>query len=556
MQRLPTLEEVAIRAGLDGSVRDRALADQLCRHPDENAQVQGWLLQAAIHVRAECPAQAGHVLREARKHLGWYPLPIIAGLLELCTDADSRQAAAYDCLLFAEDALQFNYPDHALEACTAAFMLDSQSHLQITRDPRQAQRIATIYETAAATIPPPDTAAPVPHRNERLKVAIIVPNLVDHVVAYSQRVLYFARHHDRDHIHLHVYSSENHSGRHTPLFPAGCQLKGSEERGPALIEELRSLAVPVHIASRYPHYREAAQQLIRQLNHDGIDAALFITGLSAPIDWLTARHAPVPVKAAIHIGSSLLVPGLDMTFYDNAANISREDSTWKTTYGERKLLLKGTDLQELENGPALARSTLGIPEEAVILGTLSNHLAQRLTRPFMDTIAKLLKTNPQAHFIAFGSDTLPEKIAFFREQGVAEQVHFGGRIHQTGPALKMLDIYTNEFPVGGSQSVIEAMACGVPVAAMAWSDAHAECAGAQLVGPDRAISSPDIKAYGALVQQWIDHPDIRQQAGADMRARAHKLFDIRPYVQQVLQELEQAYRSKATCCNPSTYAMV
>ena len=124
--------------------------------------------------------------------------------------------------------------------------------------------------------------------------------------------------------------------------------------------------------------------------------------------------------------------------------------------------------------------------------------------------------------------------AFFVSRGVADRVRFGGRQACSGSALKVLDVYANEFPVGGSQSVIEAMACGIPVVALRWSDAHAESAGANAVGLGSAIPGPDIDAYRSLLRHFVCNAAARAKTAGKMTRRVEEHYSVRTYAGMLL----------------------
>ncbi|MBI3986968.1 MAG: glycosyltransferase, partial [Lentisphaerae bacterium] len=241
-------------------------------------------------------------------------------------------------------------------------------------------------------------------------------------------------------------------------------------------------------------------------------------------------------------------PGMDVTFFDNAVNIEREQDWWPPNVGERAVLRKGTDIEELDRQSALPRSPWNIPDDAVVIGLLSNHLERRLTEPYMDAIARVLKEQANVRFLAFGSEALPEKMNFFRARGVADRVRFGGKQRQAGSALKVLDIYANEFPEGGSQSLIEAMVCGVPVAALRWDDSHHGSVGAEIVGKEWAIGERDLDRYRELILRWARSPVDRREAGRQMRQRAEQEFSARHYVAAVMRDLEARLRRKLNEC--------
>jgi glycosyltransferase involved in cell wall biosynthesis len=372
-------------------------------------------------------------------------------------------------------------------------------------------------------------------------VALVVPNLVDYIVASTKRVLHFARHADRSRFRLSVVVTENLSQRDSPMFPFGCSGGRTEITGAHTLNRLRDLGVPVYLAPRSTRFVDSARDLALRLDADGVDVVLAQSSLACPIDWLALHMARVPVKAAIHTGCSLFMPGMDVTFFDNPANLDRECAWWRPENGERVLLPKGADLDEMEKQSPYSRSSFGIPESATVIGTLSNHLRERLSGVYMDMIADVLRARPEAWFLAFGSDSLPDKLAHFHARAVADRIRFGGRQSQAESAIKVLDIYANEFPVGGSQSVIEAMACGVPVVALRWSDAHAGSVGAEMAGPEFSFDRRSVRYYAQRLLDWIDRPEERRAAARTQRRRAETRFSVCDYVTRILENLRCRY---------------
>ena len=509
-------------------------------------KVCGILRAASEMFRAGQPEQALRFLTRTPTRLGFMPLAVVSHIVRLCLQMRREDLAARQCLDFAQQALALGYENLGMEAASAAMVLDAQADYELTRTPETLREVARLYEQVACRhLPSPSPSRPsLRRKNGPLRVALLVPNLVDDVVAYTKRVLQFARHADSARYLLNVYVSENSTRRTSPLFPVGCLNPGSEQTGAGTLRKLRDREIPVFLTPRSLPFVEAAGVLASQIEEDGMDMIILQTGIAFPIDWLATSLARIPVKVGIHIGTSLCLPGLDATFYDNPANIEREAVIWEPDMGARLLLRKGTDLDEINTLCPPDRSRFGIPPQAVVIGTLSNHLHRRMSPAYLHAIASVLRERPNAWFLAFGADAVPAATAFFESQGVAGRIRFGGRKERVGEALKSLDVYANEFPVGGSQSVIEAIACGVPVVAMKWSDAHPESAGAEIVGGRHAVPARDTEAYAALLRHWIDVPSARAIAARDLQARAHKLFSAQKYVTSLLQQTATIYWEK------------
>ncbi|MEI6807430.1 MAG: glycosyltransferase [bacterium] len=497
-------------------------------------QVRGTILRAVRLVRQGSGEAALAVLTHARTRMGFMPTAIIACIIDLCIAMGKEQRAAHECVAFARDTIALGYRDLAMEACTAALILDGRSTFEIIRSSSSLREIAGWYEDTALALVAPSCRLAVAGIPARTKVGLMVPNLVDDIVGNIKTLLHLVRYLDRNRCDIAVYVTENLSRRESPLFPYGCCDGISEERGAATIRTIRGLKVPIHMAKRSGTLSQSALGLVAQIEADSPDILIVQSGLACPIDWLAMRLVNVPVKMSIHNGTSLYMPGMNINVFDNPVNIEREDASWDTSFGQRVVLAQGTDIEELRGRAALSRAAFDIPSDAIVVGTLSNHLGRRLSKDYLSVIADILSAEKHTWFIGFGGGDMAAAKAFFASRGVFDRVRFGGRQASAGSALKILDVYANEFPVGGSQSVIEAMACGIPVVALRWSDAHAESAGANAVGPGLAIPGPDIDAYRNLLSHFVCNAAARAKAAAMVTRRVEANFSVRTYARMLL----------------------
>ncbi len=539
MAKMPLLNELtADWLNLPESVAEERIAALMAAADDEKRTL-GIMLKAALAEQRSGPMAAALVLKQARRLLGCMPLPVIYNYIDLCRRMHREQDAAHACMDFAGDAVGMGYVDVGLEAASAAIVLDSKGEFNILKTPAKLLQLAGVYERAAGALPALEPAALSP--GPPWRVALVVSNIVDHVVAHTKTALHFARYADREKYALSLFSSENLSGRRHPQFPFGCAHFHSEQTGENSIREMRRLGVPVTLMPRDATFTQTAALLSRALTEAGTHFAVFQSGFASPIDWLAARLAPVPVKAAIHIGCSLFNSGIAVTFFDNPANIERETPFWPASAGEREVRPLGVDIDELDRLKPLDRGRFGLPEDALIFGCLSNHLDKRMSAPFIQVVADALVAHPKAWFVAFGQGELQEQRAFFQARGLDARVVFAGPQLVSGSALKLLDVYVNEFPVGGCVAALEAMACGVPVVAMRAGPAHAESAAAEAVGRQYAVSSYDPAAYSRLLGHWLKDPAARNQAAMQMRAKAAQKHHVRDYVAGVLETCERFY---------------
>jgi glycosyltransferase involved in cell wall biosynthesis len=508
-------------------------AHELMDNPDPAQAMRGFIMAAAMRHEAEDHAGAMDLIGRAASRFGVLPIPLFVLQLAIRYLAGEDRKVPSDFLDYGCRAVAAGQDDLGTEAIGTAFVEDADRWLDLVYRMDQVRRAAAAYEQVATRLRPqvpPRASRPA---GEPLRVGLLVANLVDDVVAYSKRVLDFVRYLDPAQYRCFVYSSENMCFRQR-FLPTRCFAQPSEVWAPKTLAELERRGVPVFLASRSTPTGATAVSIARRLAEDAVDILVFQSGPGMPIDWLASRLAPVPAKIHIHIGAATCQPGLNLTVYDNAVNMEREKAFWPSDAGEVLFLRQGTDLDALDALPTAARPDFDLPERAVLIGVLSNHLDKRLSPAYLDVIGEVLQRHAAAWFVAIGGEGLPPAAREHLEGfGVLERVRSIPSQREPGRVLKMLDIYANEFPVGGSQAVVEAMACGLPVAALRSDTTHVGSTGADIVGPPYAVESPDPAAYGRLLERWVVDAGARRAAGAALRRRAEQEFSIRDYVRRV-----------------------
>ncbi len=523
---------------LTGILRDRPdlthdILAQMSASGDEAVARNGIALSVAALFRAGAGQAGLDLLVDAEKRFKLLPLPLFWLKFELRCLLDQEARLPYDYYEYGFNAARAGEMNLGLEALGTALALDTNLNLELLYDQRKMLAVAGVYEQTARLVAGAPDGHSRPPPAGQIAIGMVVPNLVDHTVAYSRRVLYFAEHLERARFRLNVYVTENMCCRSDRL-PRLFFSQPTPVRAAYTLSRLRELDVPCHIADRQNGIVETAQELAGLIARDGVDILILQSGLAMPLDWLTVRLAPVPVKLQIHIGATAYLPGLYATLYDNEINMRRESALWPEDAGRQVLMRRGTDIEALDACAPLDPASFGVPADAVLIGTLSNHLEARLSPECCDVLCAVLEKYPCAWYAGIGGDGRPVRVMeHFRQRGVLGKAVFLPRQHKPGRALKALDVYANEFPFGGSQSVVEAMVCGLPVVAMRCGDEHHASVGADIVGPDFAVPAYDPAQYGAMLEKFVADQEARRQTGNAMRRRAEALFSVREFVRQV-----------------------
>jgi len=201
--------------------------------------------------------------------------------------------------------------------------------------------------------------------------------------------------------------------------------------------------------------------------------------------------------------------------------------------------LPGDKLEVIVNGvPPAAASRFSREEALAVLGVPPAHhvvgLVGRLARQkrIKDAIwaADLLKViRDDVHLVLLGDGPQRHELERFRDQvEIADRVHFLGHRGDVPDLLPHFDLLwsTSEYE-GQSNSILEAMAAGLPVVAT-------DILGTRdLVVPGQTgvlVAVGDRAALAQATHQLLDQPALRQQWGAAAIERVRERFNVEQMV--------------------------
>jgi glycosyltransferase involved in cell wall biosynthesis len=175
-----------------------------------------------------------------------------------------------------------------------------------------------------------------------------------------------------------------------------------------------------------------------------------------------------------------------------------------------------------------ARKALGLPDNAVVFGTIGRLSAQKGHVFLLDAAREVLRAHAAARLLVVGDGDL---LAPLREQahalGIADRTVFAGHRTDVPDLLGVLDVFCISSLYEGTPLVLfEAMAAGKAIV----STAVDGCREVLSEGETGLLVPPeDAKALAAALGRVVADPKLRVALG--MRAReASRLYDVRACV--------------------------
>jgi len=343
-----------------------------------------------------------------------------------------------------------------------------------------------------------------------------------------------------------VTSCHLHGGLETYCWEMGRSLarRGHEvslvagARGSAWHGEVRLAQFPFRLEQDWPDFGHRFQRLMERLSFarpalDHLlsaryDALVICKPYDFPVMW-HARRRGLKAQVVFHASGTDFYLG-DRWFsgaVDHWAAVSRYTAAQQEArYGRATSVVhNGVDVERFQaagRNPEL-RKRWGVPANARLIvstGRLVGWKGLRLVVSAMQGLAR------DVHYLAVGAGPEAESLrAHASALGVADRVHLPGRIeHPELPAvLSQADIYVQ--PSIGEESfgisVVEAMACGLPVVASDFGALPEVVADGET---GVLLARGDVGAWTSALAGLLADPVRRQRMGAAARARAEAKF--------------------------------
>jgi len=309
-------------------------------------------------------------------------------------------------------------------------------------------------------------------------------------------------------------------------------------RGTAWHEDVRLVQFPFRSEKEWPdlgvRFRRLMERLsfarhsLHHLVHGGYDAVIVNKPFDFPILWY-ARHRGFSGQTLFRSGGKDFYRG-DNWFagaVDHWASTSRYNAAQvEARYGRKVTVIhNGVDvdrflaLEREESG----RGALGVPRDVLLLVSVGRLVGLKGLRVIIEALPGL---PTQVHYLVVGEGPEREVLQRLADQaGVRQRVHFAGRVaHASLPGvLAQADVFLQ--PTTGEEafgiSVVEAMACGLPVLA-SQSGGLPEIVQDGVTG--RLLARGDVAAWREAIAALAGDEALRRRLGMAGRERARTEF--------------------------------
>jgi glycosyltransferase involved in cell wall biosynthesis/ribosomal protein S18 acetylase RimI-like enzyme len=304
----------------------------------------------------------------------------------------------------------------------------------------------------------------------------------------------------------------------------------------------------------------AFRSLVRMLRRERFDLVHTHTPKAGAMGRIAARMAGVPcVVNTVHGLYAtpedpvrrrlpvLAVERIAARFSDLELFQSEEDLLWARRIGlvprgQGVLLGNGTDLEHFDRssvGPtrrAEIRRELGIPEEALVVGTVGRPVAEKGYGEFARAAKMVTDAIPNTRFLAVGGGVS-------RAPGTdGAPVIFAGWRENVRDLLSAMDVFVlASWREGVPRSAIEAAAMGLPLVLTDIRGCREVCRD----GVEGTLVPPrNAEQLAQAIADLVRDPVARERMGDAARRRAEERFDERRVTQTILTSYEDLLRRK------------
>lgn len=326
------------------------------------------------------------------------------------------------------------------------------------------------------------------------------------------------------------------------------------DRGGLFSQQSKSNSVKTYVLQRRPgpFDMKLFKKLYSILKANQIDVIHSHNGctLYAALAGKLAR-----VKGIVHTDHGRLVPDrwgaiiedrISSFFIDKFIGVSEELTEYlasKVRINRKKLMtiINGVDTERFKPinlaQQKMLKKAIGLNDRDKIIGTVCRLDPIKNLEFLINYMPSICEAVPECKLLIVGDGPHKEHlIAHTRNLGLESKVIFLGRKADIENILPLFDIYVNtSLSEGTSMTILEAMACGLPIVASAVGGNK------KLVGSSngRLFLLNDSEGFKGNIIELFKRPELLDEMGKNSRRKVKDLFSL----EQMVKQYEQLYCS-------------
>lgn len=371
----------------------------------------------------------------------------------------------------------------------------------------------------------------------RLRLAHIVPQVVRGGHAPTRLLKMLIGGHDRSKFDLAVLSTERLLFRPSEYPYSYFVSTHSAERGGEILKDFENSGVQVFVEDGSLGYIDTAKRLVDSLNTLKVDIAVF----HGPdvINVAASRMTDVPFKVCFEHGTLPSTPGFDLVISSQEESVELHGERLKQMGSKLIAMPFVIDVRASWDKKPPTPADFELPEDALIMTTVSNHLYHRLSDEMCWAIREILLRCPKAYYAPIGH--IPDEKAL-REKfpDVGNRVVFLGSRNNPSQCARAMHLFLNEFPFGSCLGMLDAMAAGCPVVSMYDPKGPPQARyGGSYFGIDRTIQSLNPQDYVDLAVKLLEDQEMYNEWSQEAVRCYDAKTDTAAYIRRFESELER-----------------
>lgn len=369
-------------------------------------------------------------------------------------------------------------------------------------------------------------------KKEKIRLAHIVPQVVDGSHAPSQLLENLFTHHDQKKFELFLISTERltfHPQEYPFLYVIS---PPSQQRGKERITRIKERGVQCFFIEDHETYEKSARDVAKLLKENKVDIAIFhgpdvINGMAAAI-------TDVPQRVLFEHGTMPSYPGFEKVLVSSEQALDIYKDLFSRIGTKAFALPFAVNLRASWEKDPYPKKEFGISEDNFIMTTISHYLEARLSQEMCSAISEILIRCPKAVYAPMGPVEDPQKLLKFFDPKITDRIKFLGPKNNPSQCARSMQLYLNEFPFGSCLGILDAMAAGCPVVTMYDENGPQQGRyGGVFMGKDRAITSKKVQDYVQLACKLIKDPKFYAEWSTHAKKQYEKFTDLAAYTKKL-----------------------